>query len=205
MRSGGGASILTSGIRAALLLLLAGPAVAAAAPSAPPPDLPADRPPADRALAPLEALLVQAPDRTGADALAARLEALRLSRLSPTTLLLLHRAQRELATGALHDARNDMDDAVALQPEQALLWRERAAVRATGDDADGAISDLGGALARDPGDALSWASLSEIEERENQPRQAFEAWEHVLRLDPMIKDGATRLKRLHTEVVGAPS
>ncbi len=198
MRSGGGASVLTSGIRVALLL--AGPAMAAAAPSAPPPD-----PPADRALAPLEALLVQAPDRAGADALLARLEALRLSRLSPTTLLLLHRAQREQAAGALHDARSDLDDAVALQPEQAVLWRERATVRATDDDADGAISDLGGALARDPGDALSWASLSEIEERENQPRQAFEAWEHVLRLDPMIKDGATRLKRLHTEVVGAPS
>ena len=194
-----GASILTGSVRAALLLL-AGTAVAAAAPPAPPPDLPADR-----TLAPLEALLVQAPDRAGADALAARLEALRLSRLSPTTLLLLHRAQRELTAGALHDARDDLDDAVALQPEQAVLWRERAAVRATEDDADGAVTDLGGALARDPGDALSWAALSEIEERENQPRQAFEAWERVLRLDPMIGDGAARLKRLHTEVVGAPS
>ena len=114
-------------------------------------------------------------------------------------------AQRELASNALRDARDDLDDAVSLQPEQALLWRERAAVRATQDDADGAITDLGGALARDPGDALSWSALSAVEERQNQPREAFEAWERVLRLDPMIEDGAGRLKHLHTEVVGAPS
>ncbi len=185
-------------------LLLAG--LAAAAPPTPPANPPAAAPlPADRALASLEAQLLQAPDAARADAVAVRLEALRASRLSPTVLLLLHRAQRELSDGALHDARDDMDDAVALQPEQAVLWRERAAVRATQDDADGAVTDLGGALARDPGDVSSWSSLSEIEERGNQPRQAFEAWEHVLRLDPMIEDGASRLKRLHRDVVGAPS
>ncbi len=188
----------------AALLLLAAPAVAAA-PAVPSTTPPAVALPADRALASLEALLLQAPDTARAGAVAARLEALRTSRLSPTVLLLLHRAQRELSDGALRDARDDMDDAIALQPEQAVLWRQRAAVRATADDADGAITDLGGALARDPGDVPSWSALSGIEERENQPRQAFEAWEHVLRLDPMIEDGAGRLKRLHREVVGAPS
>ena len=173
---------------------------------APPPKPPAAAAlPADHALASLEALLLQASDTAHADAVAVRLEALRMSRLSPTVLLLLHRAQREQADNALRDARDDMDDAVALQPDQAVLWRDRASVRAAADDADGAITDLGGALARDPGDVPSWSSLSEIEERENQPRQAFEAWEHVLRLDPMIEDGAGRLKRLHRQLVGAPS
>ena len=187
-------------------LLLAWPVIAAAAPAAPPPGPSAAAPlPADRSLAAFEALLLQAPDTARADAVSARLEALRTSRLSPTVLLLLHRAQRELASGALRDAHDDMDDAVSLQPEQALLWRQRAAVRATQDDADGAITDLGGALARDPGDALSWSALSAIEERQNRPREAFEAWERVLRLDPMIENGAGRLKRLHTQVVGAPS
>ncbi len=179
--------------------------MAAAAPAPPPSGPPSAAPPVDHALASLEALLLQAPDAARADALAGRLDALRTSRLSPTVLLLLHRAQRELASNALRDARDDLDDAVSLQPEQALLWRERAAVRATQDDPDGAITDLGGALARDPGDVLSWSALSAVEERQNQPREAFEAWERVLRLDPMIEDGAGRLKHLHTQVVGAPS
>ncbi len=191
----------TIGFRA---LLLAWPI--AAAPAAPPPDPPAAAPPAvDHALAALEASLLQAPDAARADAVAVRLEAVRTARLSPTVLLLMHRAQRELAAGALRDAHDDMDDAIALQPEQAVLWRQRAAVRATQDDADGAITDLGGALARDPGDVLSWSALSAVEERQNRPREAFEAWERVLRLDPMIEDGAGRLKHLHTQVVGAPS
>ena len=186
-------------------VLLFWPVLGAAAPAAPSSgSLPA-APSADHALASLEALLLQAPDTARADALAGRIEALRTSRLSPTVLLLLHRAQRELAANALRDARDDLDDAVSLQPEQALLWRARAAVRATQDDADGAITDLGGALARDPGDVLSWSALSAVEERQNRPREAFEAWERVLRLDPMIEDGAGRLKHLHTEVVGAPS
>lgn len=185
--------------------LLFWPVMAAAAPAPPPSGPPSAAPPVDHALASLEALLLQAPDAARADALAGRLDALRTSRLSPTVLLLLHRAQRELASNALRDARDDLDDAVSLQPEQALLWRERAAVRATQDDADGAITDLGGALARDPGDVLSWSALSAVEERQNQPREAFEAWERVLRLDPMIEDGAGRLKHLHTQVVGAPS
>ena len=186
--------------------MLAWPVAVAAAPAAPPPDPPAAAPLAvDHALAAFEALLLQAPDSARADAVAIRLEALRTARLSPTVLLLMHRAQRELAAGALREAHDDMDDAVSLQPEQAVLWRQRAAVRATQDDADGAITDLGGALARDPGDVLSWSALSAIEERQDRPREAFEAWEHVLRLDPMIEDGAGRLKHLHTQVVGAPS
>ncbi len=189
--------------RLPVALLLAWPVMAAAAPAAPPAASPAPAP--DHALASLEALLLQAPDTAGAATVAARLEAFRTSRLSPTVLLLLHRAQRELSDGALRDARDDMDDALALQPDQAVLWRQRAAVRATADDADGAITDLGGALARDPGDVPSWSALSGIEERENQPREAFDAWEHVLRLDPMIEDGPGRLKRLHRQLVGAPS
>ena len=194
-------------IRLPVALLLAWPVMAAAAPAAPPVAAPAvaASPAPDHALASLEALLSRAPDTAGADTVAARLEAFRTSRLSPTVLLLLHRAQRELSDGALHDARDDMDDALALQPDQAMLWRQRAAVRATAEDADGAITDLGGALARDPGDVPSWSALSGIEERENQPREAFDAWEHVLRLDPMIENGPGRLKRLHRQLVGAPS
>lgn len=153
----------------------------------------------------MQELLLRAPDASTADAIAARLETLRLSRLTPTTGLLLHRAQRELGAGTLRESRDDMDDAIALQPDQAVLWRERAAVRAMQGDADGAITDLGGALSRDAGDVLSWSALSAIEEHHNQPRPAYEAWERVLRLDPMIEGGAGRLQHLHRQMVGAPT
>ena len=160
---------------------------------------------ADSQIAALNALLLHAPDAGQAGVIADRLEALRIEKLAPTTRLLLNRAQRELAASKTRDALDDVNDAIELQPDQALLWRQRAAVDATQGDADAAVTDLGGALSRDPSDILSWSELSSIEQQRSQPRQAYEAWEHVLQLDPAIADGAARLRHLHRQMMGDPT
>ena len=165
--------------------------------------LPAAR--ADSRLDALNALLLHAGTADQATAIADRLEAWRLQRLSPTTRLLLNRARRELAASQVRDAQGDMNDAIDLQPDQGVLWRERALVHATQGDGDAAVADLGAALARDPSDVLSWSALSDVEAGRGQPRQAYEAWEHVLQLDPAIADGAARLRRLHRRMVGDPT
>ena len=160
---------------------------------------------ADSRLDALNVLLLHATTGDQAAALADRLETSRIQRLSPTTRLLLNRARRELAASKVRDAQADMDDAIELQPDQGVLWRERALVRATQGDGDAAVADLGGALARDPSDVLSWSALSSVETDRSQPRQAYEAWEHVLQLDPAIPDGAARLRHLHHLMVGDPT
>ena len=153
----------------------------------------------------LDASLLHAANADQAAAIADRIEAVRMQRLSPTTRLLLNRARRELADSRTRDALDDMDDAIGLQPDQALLWRERARVRAARGDADAAVTDLGGALSRDPGDILSWSALSLVETGRGQPRQALEAWERLLQLDPAIADGAARLRHLHRLMMGDPT
>ncbi|NPD68463.1 hypothetical protein HN018_08335 [Lichenicola cladoniae] len=160
---------------------------------------------ADPSLAAMQKSLLEAPDAARAALIADRLEAARQAALSPTTRLMLHRGQRELAAGELRASLDDLSDAVELQPDQALLWRERAAVRAMQGDQDGAIQDLGGALNRDPGDVAAWSSLSVIEEHHGDAAAAYAAWEHVLRLDPVIGGGASRLDHLRHQMVGDPT
>ncbi len=118
---------------------------------------------------------------------------------------MLHRGQREQADGHLREALGDLSDALELQPGQSLLWRERAAVRAAQADQAGALQDLGNAINRDPADVQSWSGLSLIEESAGRGEPAFAAWEHVLRLDPMIAGGAARLAHLHHLMVGDPT
>lgn len=160
---------------------------------------------ADSHLIAMQNSLLHATDASHAALIADSLEAARQAALSPTTRLMLHRGQRELAAGELRAALDDLNDAVELQPDQALLWRERAAVKVLQGDQDGAIQDLGGALSRDPDDILSWSSLSIIEEHHADGAPAYAAWEHVLRLDPMIGGGASRLEHLRHQMLGDPT
>lgn len=160
---------------------------------------------AEPRLVAMQDALLHATDAAHAASIADSLEAARQAMLSPTTRLMLHRGQRELAAGELHAALDDLDDAVVLQSGLALLWRERAAVKVLQGDLNGAIQDLCGALSRDPDDILSWSRLSIIEEHHGDGAAAYAAWEHVLRLDPMIGGGAGRLKQLRHQMLGDPT
>ena len=153
----------------------------------------------------LDALMLHAATADQAAAVEGRIEAQRMAALVPTARLLLNRTRRELDASRMREALDDADDAIELQPDQAVLWRERGLVHAAQGDADAAVTDLGGALARDPGDVASWSALSDVETERSQPRQALEAWEHVLQLDPGIADGAARLRHLHHRMVGDPT
>lgn len=149
--------------------------------------------------------LAQAKTREESDHIAAQLEALRQSRLSPTARLLLRRAHREVGDGKPHDALGDSDDAVALQPDLPIALRERAAVRFAVGDTAGAEADLGASLGRDADDAAAWAAMSQVEEGAGRFQAAYAAWEHVLRLQPMIGDGARRLNELRRQMMGEPT
>ncbi len=148
---------------------------------------------------------MHAPDPDRADAAALRLAEARMQALSPTTRLLVRRAQRELSENHAHDALSDASEAIALEPGRAILWRERAVIEAALGDPDAAVGDLGGALSRDPADAESWAGLSQIAEKTGRYAQAVDAWQRVMQLSPMTRDGAARLRALRHKQAGDPT
>jgi len=133
------------------------------------------------------------------------IESLRQQSVQPAVRLLWRRSQRELVSDQRAAALSDMNDALDLQPENAFLWRERAAVRATAGDLDGAMGDLGVALSRDATDVLSWQALAEIEEGRSAWMEAYKAWQHVISLDPHLPDGQKRLDRLRRHALGQPA
>ncbi len=159
----------------------------------------------DPKLAALTVALAQAQGRTQAMQLELELEGLRQQAVQPMVRLLQRRSQRELAAGEHAAALSDLDDAVELQPDAAVLWRERGAARAAGGEPDQAALDLGGALSRDPSDVLAWQTLAAIEEERASWMAAYKAWQHVLSLDPQVEGGAKRLDRLRRRAFGQPA
>ncbi|WP_323990023.1 hypothetical protein [Nguyenibacter sp. L1] len=156
-------------------------------------------------LALLVAELARANTRALAAELEVRIEQVRLRPLSPTTRLLLRRAQGHLAAGKPVDAVEDLDDALVLQPEVGILWRDRAQARLAARDLDGAIADLGSALQHDPNDGVAWQVLSVVEEQRGDWQAAYRAWQHAMALDPMIEGGHAHAERLRLRAFGQPT
>lgn len=133
------------------------------------------------------------------------LETLRSAGLSPTTQLLLRRAQKDVSAEKPDNAVDDMGDAIALQPDQAILWRSRAQMRLVAGDLAGAVQDLGAALQRDPKDAQSWNLLTTVEEHRNDGQAALKAWQKMLDLNPMADKNHKRLDALRIKAFGQPT
>ncbi len=134
-----------------------------------------------------------------------RLEALRSAHLSPTTQLLVRRAEKDLTSDKPDDAVEDIGDALALQPDQAILWRTRAHMRLVAGNLKGAVADLGESLARDADDAESWSLLASVEEHLNDGQAALKAWQKATTLNPMLDRTHKRLDSLRIKAFGQPT
>ncbi|WP_415462774.1 tetratricopeptide repeat protein [Acetobacter orientalis] len=133
------------------------------------------------------------------------LETLRAANLTPTTHLLLRRAEKDVANNKPDNAVDAMADALALQPDKAILWRSSAQMRLVAGDLNGAVKDLGSALQRDPKDSQSWSLLATVEEHRNDGPAALKAWQKVLELNPMADKNHKRLDALHIKAFGQPT
>lgn len=156
-------------------------------------------------IAALADLLAQAKTPEEAQTLEERLEALRAAGLSPTTQLLLRRAEKDSQTDKPDEAVEDLSDALALQPDSAILWRTRAQTRLAAGDFNAAIADLGEALQRDGRDAKSWGLLSTVEDQRKDGPAALKAWQKVLELNPMADKNHKHLDALHIKAFGQPT
>lgn len=153
----------------------------------------------------LTAQLARASSRAAAVDLEVRLERARRHALSPTTRLLQRGAVAHLAEGKALSAVEDLDDALVLQPDIAILWRDRAQARLAARDLTGAIADLGVALQHDGQDAVAWRLLSAIEEQRGDWQAAERAWQRVMALDPMVEGGRAKGEQLHLKAFGRPT
>ena len=118
--------------------------------------------------------------------------------------LLTDRAQRSLAHQDPRTAIGDLDAALDLQNDQAVLWRLHAEARfANGDDV-GAYADLAQALAREPRCFPALMDLSHFAEAREDYKRALEAWQRLLLIDPNAPHGKARLGALEQHVSGEP-
>ncbi len=171
-------------------VLLAGTIVLAAA-----------SPPPDRA-APLLDALAHAPSEQQAGVLEQQISQAWQTAVSPAVQLLTDRATQSLGKQDPRTAIGDLDAALDLQPEQALLWRLHAEARYANGDERGATADLAQALAREPRCFPALADLSHIAEAKNDNARALKAWQRYLAIDPHAPKGAARLLILERKVSG---
>ncbi len=164
----------------------------------------AQTPPADRHAAADRLLdaLKSAPTEETAALVETHIVALWIGSASPAVRLLLGRASREQQAGASQDAIEDFGAALALQPDLAEAWRQRAEARFAGGDMAGAVSDLGEALKREPREFLAFRALARVAEARANWKAAFAAWSKLLTFDPKTPGGEQQLRVLRRKAFG---
>ncbi|OUI81523.1 hypothetical protein HK22_01280 [Gluconobacter sp. DsW_056] len=170
----------------------------AASPAAKPPTS-SPRPPRktlhDR-LMDAEKALAMAGNEKQAGEISERAEGLRSRALTGSVQMLISDSHDALGKHDFQQAQDDLTAAITIQPDQPILYRQRAAIRLAAGDNNGAITDLGVVLQADPGDPTAWGMLAEAEHDRHEPEAALRAFHQMLLLNPKSPDSDTQLKTL---------
>ena len=157
--------------------------------------------PQDKA-APLLDALAHAPSEQQAEILEQQIGQVWRQAISPAVQLLADRAMQSLAHQDPRTAIGDLDAALDLQPDLALLWQMHAEARYANGDDRGAYADLAQALSRDPRCFPALADLSHIAEAKGDNQRALKAWQRYLAIDPHAPRGEAHLLVLQRKVSG---
>jgi len=122
--------------------------------------------------------------------------------ITPSVQLLADRATLSLAHQDPRTAIGDLDAALDLQDDQALLWRLHAEARFANGDEAGAFADLAQALSREPRCFPALIDLSHFAEARNDFPRALKAWQKLLVIDPKTSHSAARLEALERRAEG---
>jgi tetratricopeptide (TPR) repeat protein len=143
-----------------------------------------------------------APNEQVASALEGKIRQLWVESSTPAVTLLMSRGLREANAGASGDAVSVFSDAIVLDPTLAEAWHQRAIARFKSGDTVGAVGDLRETLKLEPRHFGAWETLEAIAEGRQDWKAAYDAWQHVMDIDPRRPNGEDRLKDLKRKAFG---
>jgi tetratricopeptide (TPR) repeat protein len=143
-----------------------------------------------------------APNEQIASTLEGKISQTWLESSTPAVTLLMSRGLREANANAPEEAVAAFSDAIVLDPTLAEAWHQRAIARFRSGDTVGAVRDLRETLKLEPRHFGAWRTLERIAERREDWKAAYDAWQHVLDIDPRTPNGEDRLKDLKRKAFG---
>jgi tetratricopeptide (TPR) repeat protein len=121
---------------------------------------------------------------------------------SDTADLLMSRANDAAAKKDYPLAVEIIDRIIALQPNWAEAWSQRATAFYLLDDPVSAMADLHQVLKLEPREYNAWAGLGHIYMASDDKGRALEAYRRVLKLNPQFPNLKTVVERLGHEIDG---
>lgn len=146
--------------------------------------------------------LARAKTQASAERVAALIEALRLESGSDTVDLLTGRALDALKRRDPAGAIRLFDAVVAIAPDYAEGWNQRAMLYYAKGNYARTMRDLREVLSRDPRHWEAWGALGRILEDTGDPVHALGAYRRALAIYPTLEGLADRARRLAARVDG---
>jgi Tfp pilus assembly protein PilF len=143
-----------------------------------------------------------APTEQVASALEDKIRQSWLEASTPAVTLLMSRGLRQSNAGAPDEATEAFSDAIVLDPTLAEAWHQRAIARFKSGDTVGAVHDIEETLKLEPRHFGAWRTLERVAEAREDWKAAYDAWRHVLDIDPRTPNGEDRLKDLKRKAFG---
>jgi len=142
----------------------------------------------DKILAELFDRLGKAEDEDEAKGIAGAIERVWLQSGSDTADLLMSRALNATRQREFKLAEELLDKIVIIEPEWAEAWNQRATARFRAEDINGAVADLGQALALEPRHFGALSGLGYILYRAGFDRRALDVMRRALAINPKQDD-----------------
>lgn len=153
----------------------------------------------------LYAHLATAEDEGVAKRIATAIEHVWMSTGSDTVSLLMERARRAVRDKNHELAMRLLDRAVALAPDYAELFNQRAAVHFLRNNTQLALGDLRRVLALDPNHYKALEALGQIFKEMDRKKAALEVYRKLYEVHPHMSGVKSTLEELTREVDGQPS
>ncbi|WP_018980517.1 tetratricopeptide repeat protein [Saccharibacter floricola] len=129
-------------------------------------------------------------------------EQLRQRTLSPGVQLMVKDSLEQAQKGEVDRAEHQLSATLTMQPDNAFLRRQRAAIRLLGNDPTGAVQDIGISLNEDPRDPTAWMMLAEAQEKLHHSDLALHAFEEAISCTPYLPDKDKRLAHYKQRALG---
>jgi tetratricopeptide (TPR) repeat protein len=137
-----------------------------------------------------------------AEEIALLINRLWLQSSSDTANLLMQRAAASLEAQNLSVALSLLDKLVALEPEWAEAWNQRATVRFMTGDLDGAMADINRVIRLEPRHFGALTGMGMILQREGFEQRALEVISKALAIYPLAVDIQKFAEELRLEIEG---